>query len=65
MKRLEDNVDKMGRDVADLRVQMAMLTERVAHLPFKRFIVTAFATGLSLSAAMTLFADKVRTLVRA
>lgn len=63
VKRLEDNFDKMGRDVADLRVQMAPLTERVAHLPSKGFIVTTTVTGLSVIAAIVLFADKLRVLV--
>lgn len=61
--RLEKQFDQMTKDVGDLRVDMATLKERVAHLPGKGFIVTATSTTIVLLVAAVTFADKLRALV--
>lgn len=61
--RLERQHEQLGKDVADLRVAVATLTERVAHLPGKGFIVTATSATIALIGSIVLFADKLRMVV--
>lgn len=61
--RLERQQEQLARDVTDLRVAVATISERVAHLPGKGFIVTATSTTIALIGALVLFADKVRALL--
>lgn len=63
VRRIETTVDQLGRDVTELRVNLATITERVAHLPSKGFIVTAASTIIVLLTAATVFADKLRALL--
>jgi hypothetical protein len=57
--KLEGQVEKLGGKVDDLRIDMAVLKERVSHLPGKGFIVTATVTTLGLLAALILFQDRI------
>lgn len=62
VKRLEARVDKFGDDVTELKINLATLTERVAHLPSKGFIVTSFATAVTIIGAIVLAADRLKGL---
>lgn len=46
--RLEDQYDKLREDSTKIQTQLATLTERVAHLPGKGYIVTALATTVAV-----------------
>ena len=61
---VEDSVKELRRDVGDIKVDLATLKERVAHLPGKGFIVSVSLTSLVLIAAFITFADKIQALVR-
>lgn len=61
---VEDAVKELRRDVGDIKVDMATLKERVAHLPGKGFIVSVSLTILVILAAFITFADKIQALVR-
>ena len=74
---LETKLDHVQSDVTDLKsravkvderlggveVKLATLTERVAHLPSKGFIVTTVLLFGSLFTAITVFADKIQALL--
>ena len=51
------------KDVGDIRTGLATLTERVAHLPGKGFVVTATTTTIALLTGIILFGDKIQTLL--
>ena len=61
--RLERQQEQLTKEVIDLRVAVATLTERIAHLPGKGFVVTATTATITLLGAIVLFADKLRALV--
>lgn len=61
--RLERQQEQLAKDLTDLRVAVATLAERAAHLPGKGFTVTATSTTIALIGALVLFADKVRALI--
>lgn len=74
--RLESQMEGARSDLRDLKSSasgldarlrgvetgVATLTERVAHLPSKGFIVTATTTALAVIAALILFADKIKAI---
>ena len=67
---LETHVEIMRRDVADLKVgvgevkvQLATLTERVAHLPSKGFVVTATMAIFAAIAAFSSFQQQIQHLL--
>jgi len=59
---VEKRLDKLESGLTDVQVGVATLTERVAHLPSKGFIVTGFVTTLVLIAALVAFAEKIQGL---
>jgi len=63
VSRLESQVDKLDAHVTDMKVSLATLTERVAHLPSKGFIVTALGTTATVLGAIVLLADRLKSLL--
>lgn len=63
ISRLEARVDRMSEELAGTRVNLATLTERVAHLPSKGFIVAALLSTLAVVAALITFGEKLHNLV--
>lgn len=57
--KLEGQLEKVGGKVDDLRIDMAVLKEKVSHLPGKGFIVTATVTTLALLTAVIVFQDRI------
>lgn len=62
---LRNDVTSIKKDVGDIRVAMATLTERVSHLATKGFIVTATTTTIGLLTGIILFSDKIKALFAA
>lgn len=60
LARIEAVLDKTSDRIGKLETGFATLTERVAHLPSKGFIVTSTLSALGFIAAMTVFAEKIR-----
>lgn len=52
-------------DVGDIRLDLATLTERVAHLPSKGFVVTSNMTAIALGSGVILFGEKLKALIGA
>lgn len=59
---LTGRVDKMDDRLRGVEVNLATLTERVAHLPSKGFIVNALLAALAVVAALTLFQTKLQAI---
>lgn len=62
VKKLENSVDRLRDDMADVRVNLATLTERVAHLPSKGFIVAATSSAIGLAMVIVTFGEKLRAM---
>ena len=62
LNRLEGRIDKVGDELGEVKVNIATLTERMAHLPSKGFIVTTTMASLALMAALIVFADNIKAL---
>ena len=62
VSRLEGRIDKVGDELGDVKVNLATLTERVAHLPSKGFIVSTSMTLVTAIAALFVFADNIKAL---
>jgi hypothetical protein len=56
---LKSGQAQLVTDLAGVRTSLATLTERVAHLPSKGFIVGAVITGLAVIAGVTAFITKL------
>jgi hypothetical protein len=54
--KLDTKIDGLGGRVGGVEVQLATLTERVAHLPSKGFIVTALATTIAVVSGLAAIA---------
>lgn len=77
LARLEAHMEHVQTDLAGLKQDfasvdgrlrsvetgLATLTERVAHLPSKGFIVSALGTALAVIAAMLAFQDQIKSLI--
>lgn len=63
VSRLEQRADKLADDVANIRSDLATLTERVSHLPSKGYIDARLLAMLTVIAALILFADKIKALL--
>lgn len=63
VNRLEGRIDKVVDELGSVNVSIATLTERVAHLPSKGFIVTTSTTALALLAAIVIFADNIKAAI--
>lgn len=57
--KLEQGYDKLRDDIGGLRTDLAVLTERVSHLPTKGFIITAASAALAFGGALILFQDRL------
>jgi hypothetical protein len=49
-------------DLADMRVSLATLAERVAHMPSKGFVMSANVSMLGFFSALILFSEKLKAL---
>lgn len=56
-------MDKVGDELGEVKVNIATLTERMANLPSKGFIVTTTMAALALFAAVVLFADNIKAAI--
>lgn len=63
VSRLEGRIDKVGDELGEVKVNLATLTERVAHLPSKGFIVSTSMTLLTVIAALVVFADNIKAAI--
>lgn len=64
--KLEADMDHVKRSLdrlADVPADLATLKERTSHLPTKDYIDRRLLAMLALIAALTVFADKLQTLV--
>lgn len=60
IKRLEDDYKEVRGDLKTLLVDVAVLKERVTHLPTKGWAVGAIATMLTLTTALVTLAPKLQ-----
>ncbi|MBA4785177.1 MAG: hypothetical protein H2046_05345 [Rhizobiales bacterium] len=60
---LESQFDKLNDKVDQLRIDTAVLKEKVGNLPSKGFIVTATVSALALFSALVLFGQKIIALI--
>ena len=60
ISRLEAKMDKVDERLGKLEVAVAILTERVAHLPSKGFIVGSTLTALAFLTALIVFSDRIK-----
>ena len=63
LSRLESQFDTLRDDNTRIREQLATLTERVAHLPSKGFIVNALLLSLAVVAGLITFGGRLQALV--
>lgn len=61
--RLETAADRVDDRLRSVEVGIATLSERVAHLPSKGFIVTATVSAITLLSALILFGEKLLSLL--
>lgn len=64
--KLEAHMEHVRADLgklADVPSSLAALTERVAHLPAKEFVVKATTTTIALIGALIVFGDKIKVLL--
>jgi hypothetical protein len=62
---LKNDGRDLRKSVAEIKVGMATLTERVNNLPTKGFIVTTVLTTLAVIAALIVFQGNLQQLFRA
>lgn len=58
--KLEDKVDKLIDRATAVEVSIATLSERIAHLPSKDFIVKVVVGSLSVFGALSLFGSQIK-----
>ncbi len=58
--KLEDKVDKLIDRATAVEVSIATLSERIAHLPSKDFIVKVVVGSLSAFGALSLFSTQIK-----
>lgn len=61
--KLESQFEKLNEKVDTLRIDVAVLKERVGNLPSKGFIVTATVTSLALIGALSVFGERLLSLI--
>jgi hypothetical protein len=61
--KLENQFEKLNEKVDTLRIDVAVLKERVGNLPSKGFIVTATVTSLALVGALSVFGERIISLL--
>lgn len=60
VKRLEDDVRELKADMKSVLVDVAVLKERVSHLPTKGWAVAAVVTALGILTAIVTLAPKLQ-----
>jgi hypothetical protein len=63
VSKLEGQFDKLNDKVDGLRIDVAVLKEKVSNLPSKGFIVTATVGALALFSALVLFQERIAALL--
>ncbi len=63
ISKLEGQFDKLNDKVDQLRIDTAVLKEKVSNLPSKGFIVTATIMALALFSALMLFKEKIAAFI--
>lgn len=63
VSKLEGQFDKLNDKVDELRIDVAVLKERVGNLPTKGFIVTALLSSLALLTALIVFQDRIASMI--
>ncbi|WP_374282848.1 hypothetical protein [Novosphingobium sp.] len=63
VETLRSDVTSIKKDVGDMRVSIATLVERVAHLPGKGFVITATTTTIAMLTGVVVFGEKIRSLL--
>lgn len=58
-----EGLTELRRDVGEVKVNMATLTERVSHLPSKDFIVKVALAIVGAVTALTAFAERIQSWV--
>lgn len=59
VQKLESQFDKLNDKVDGLRIDTAVLKEKVSNLPGKGFIVTATVSALALFSAVVIFQERI------
>ncbi|WP_374412691.1 hypothetical protein [Novosphingobium colocasiae] len=62
--KLEDKVDKLTDRIGGVEVNLATLTERIAHLPSKSYIDGRLLVLLTVVAALIAFSEKIHAFLR-
>ena len=60
---LDGRAQRLEVDVGAIKVDVAVLNERVSHLPTKGWMVGALTTGLIVITGLIAFMDKIRALL--
>jgi len=61
--KLEGQFEKLNDKVDELRIDVAVLKERVSNLPGKGFIVTATVAALAFFSSVVLFQEQIAKLI--
>jgi hypothetical protein len=61
--KIEGQFEKLNEKVDTLRIDVAVLKERVGNLPSKGFIVSATVTSLALLGAVSVFGERLLALL--
>lgn len=59
VSKLESQFEKLNDKIDELRIDVAILKEKVSNLPSKGFIVTATVSALAFFSALILFKDAI------
>jgi hypothetical protein len=62
VEKFESKLDVIAKEVVDLRVQTATLTERITHLPSKEFIFKGIAGLVAAMVAVSVLSPKLQAL---
>lgn len=63
VNKLEQQFEALRDDNQKLRVEMAVLNERVAHLPSKEYMVKIALGSLAFLTAIIMFADRIKAMI--
>ncbi|MGN8023022.1 hypothetical protein ACTJJ7_20145 [Phyllobacterium sp. 22229] len=61
-EKMDGKFDATIKDIADLKIQTAVLAERINHLPSKEFIYKGIAGLITVMVAVSVLAPKLQTL---
>lgn len=60
VNKLEQQFEALRDDNQKIRVELAVLNERIAHLPSKEYMVKIAMGSIGLLTAVIVFADKIK-----